>query len=396
MKAERFRESLDHINDKYIEEAAQYGPGQSFQGSAPQKNVKPFRAVKVWRAVAIAACALLAVGVGFTAIGLLSDGSKASRSDAANAPAYEGEYYDAGDSYSTGEYSNSFEASDAYTEDFAVPEAPAGSEAASDAGSFDSANGAGSFEAETAGETKSDGITAMLPQDENAKIIYSAYIDMDTTEFDDAQAQIETITKNHNGYFENLDQDSYSDYRNAYYLIRVPADEFDAFMKEAQEIGTVTSISQNAADVSENYYDIESRLETAKTKLARLQELLSKAENMSDIITIENEIADVQWEIDDLSGSLKRYDSEIEYSTVTLNLHEVYRITDGDAPLTFGERISSAFSKGIKAFTGGMEDFLVFLAASWLWILLVAIVAAVVIIILAKCLKKDKKTGNKK
>ena len=387
MKAERFRESLDHINDKYIEEAAQYGPGQSFQGSAPQKNVKPFRAVKVWRAVAIAACALLAVGVGFTAIGLLSDGSKSSHSDAAKAPIYDGEYYnDAGDSFSTGEYSNSFEDSDALTEDFAVPEAPAES--------FDSASGAGSFEAETAGETKSDGITTMLPQDENAKIIYSAYIDMDTTEFDDAQAQIEAITKNHNGYFENLDQDSYSDYRNAYYLIRVPADEFDAFMKEAQEIGTVTSISQNAADVSENYYDIESRLETAKTKLARLQELLSKAENMSDIITIENEIADVQWEIDDLSGSLKRYDSEIEYSTVTLNLHEVYRITDGDAPLTFGERISSAFSKGIKAFTGGMEDFLVFLAASWLWILLVAIVAAVVIIILAKCLKKDKKTGN--
>lgn len=380
MKAERFRESLDHINDKYIEEAV--------QGSAPQKNVKPFRAIKVWRAVAIAACALLAVGVGFTAIGLLSDGSKASRSDAAKAPVYEGEYY--------GEYSNSFDDSDALTEEFAVPEAPAGSEAASDAGSFDSANGAESFEAETAGETKSDGITTMLPQDENAKIIYSAYIDMDTTEFDDAQAQIEAITKNHNGYFENLDQDSYSDYRNAYYLIRVPAEEFDAFMKEAQEIGTVTSISQNAADVSENYYDIESRLETAKTKLARLQELLSKAENMSDIITIENEIADVQWEIDDLSGSLKRYDSEIEYSTVTLNLHEVYRITDGDAPLTFGERISSAFSKGIKAFTGGMEDFLVFLAASWLWILLVAIVAAVVIIILVKCLKKDKKTGNKK
>ena len=387
MKAERFRESLDHINDKYIEEAAQYGTGQVLQGSAPQKNAKPFRAIKVWRAVAIAACALLAVGVGFTAIGLLADGRKGSRSDAAYAPVYEGEYYDAGDSFSTGEYSNTFEDSDAYTEEFAVPEEP---------GLMDEASGAGSFETEKTEDAKSDGITAMLPQDENAKIIYSAYIDMDTTAFDDAQAQIETITKNHNGYFENLDQDSYSDYRNAYYLIRVPAEEFDVFMKEAQEIGTVTSISQNAADVSENYYDIESRLETAKTKLARLQELLSQAQNMSDIITIENEIADVQWEIDDLSGSLKRYDSEIEYSTVTLNLHEVYRITDSDAPLTFGERISDAFSKGIKAFTNGMEDFLIFLAAGWLWILLVAVVAVVVIIILVKCLKTDKKTGNKK
>ena len=132
MKAERFRESLDHINDKYIEEAAQYGNGQALPGSVPQKNVKPFRAMKVWRAVAIAACALLAVGVGFTAIGLLADGRKASRSDAANAPVYEGKYYD--------DYSNSFDASVAYSEEFALPEEP---------GIIDEASGAGGFDAES-------------------------------------------------------------------------------------------------------------------------------------------------------------------------------------------------------------------------------------------------------
>ena len=395
MKAERFSESLNKINDKYIEEAAAYGTayakaglhGAGAQAAAKATSSKPFRAMKVWRAVAIAACALLAVGVGITAIGLTA-GNKGSYSGAAQAPVNEGAYYEDGTASfggdqektdgGTGFYSTQDEA---YTEDFVVPE---------DAGDYDAALGSGILGANSGADTKTGGITSMLPQNENAKIIYSAYLDVDTTAFDDAHAQIESITKAHSGYFENLDQDSYSTYRNAYYVIRVPAEEFDTFMSEIQGVGTVTSISQNASDITESYVDIESRLETAKTKLARLQELLSQAQNMSDIITIENEIADVQWEIDDLSGALKSYDSQVEYSTVTLNLHEVYRITDGDSPLTFGERIQSAFSKGLKTFTSSMEDLLVFLAANWLWILLVAVVIAAVIIILVKFSKKDK------
>ncbi|MDO4529448.1 MAG: DUF4349 domain-containing protein [Lachnospiraceae bacterium] len=397
MKAERFRESLDHINNKYIEEAATYGTAYAQAGiqgtdtpaAAKATSSKPFRAMKVWRAVAIAACALLAVGVGITAIGLTA-GNKGSYSGAANAPINGGAYYE--DKYDGGSY-DSFDGGaglystqdEAYTEDIAMPE---------DAGG-DAATGSGILGASNSTDSKAGGITSMLPQNENAKIIYSAYLDVDTTAFDDAHAQIESITKAHSGYFDNLDQDSYSTYRNAYYVIRVPADEFDTFMSEIQGVGTVTSISQNASDITESYVDIESRLETAKTKLARLQELLSQAQNMSDIITIENEIADVQWEIDDLSGALKSYDSQVEYSTVTLNLHEVYRIIDGDSPLTFGERIKSAFSNGLKTFTSSMEDLLVFFAANWLWILLVAVVIAAVIIILVKFSKKDKTPKNR-
>ena len=37
-----------------------------------------------------------------------------------------------------------------------------------------------------------------------------------------------------------------------------------------------------------------------------------------------------------------------------------------------------------------MEEFLIWLAANWLWILLIAVVAAVVIIVLVKHFRKNK------
>lgn len=64
----------------------------------------------------------------------------------------------------------------------------------------------------------------------------------------------------------------------------------------------VTWQDDSAENISEQYYDTQSRLETAQIKLARLQELLKKAENMEDIITIESAISETEYEIERLSG----------------------------------------------------------------------------------------------
>ena len=49
------------------------------------------------------------------------------------------------------------------------------------------------------------------------------------------------------------------------------------------------------------YYDNEARLTTQRTKLERLQELLSKAEAMEDIITIESAISETELQIEYLT-----------------------------------------------------------------------------------------------
>ena len=232
--------------------------------------------------------------------------------------------------------------------------------------------------------TASDGGTesstrANIP--ESVKMIYRANLELETTEFEKAQGDIVTLTNQLGGYFEEQSSNNYSaGYRSASYTVRVPAAQFEAFLHQIGELCRVRYQTQSAENVSERYYDMESRLETAKIKLDRLQELLSRAEAMEDIITLESAISDTEYQIESLSGELRHYDALIDYSTIYVTLNEVYKVTEQDnAPLTFGQRIRNAFREGLRDFGDFLEDAAEMLAYSWLTLVIVA--AAVVLIV---------------
>lgn len=81
-------------------------------------------------------------------------------------------------------------------------------------------------------------------------------------------------------------------------------------------------------NITETYYDTDGRLKTQQIKLERLQKLLAQAENMEDIITIESAISETEWNIEDLSGTLRHYDALVDFATVTVSLQEVYKYSD--------------------------------------------------------------------
>ena len=57
----------------------------------------------------------------------------------------------------------------------------------------------------------------------------------------------------------------------------------------------VVYMSSSAENITEAYYDTDSRLKTAQIKLERLQNLLANADNMADIITIESAISETEY-----------------------------------------------------------------------------------------------------
>ncbi len=216
---------------------------------------------------------------------------------------------------------------------------------------------------------------------DGVKMIYRASLELETQEFERSDNDIKALTKSLGGYFE--EQNAYTrsgGYRTASYTVRVPAERFEEFLAQVGNVCTVIRQSQNAEDVSEYYYDMESRLETAKIKLDRLQDLLARAEEMEDIITLEGAISDTEYQIERLSGEKRHYDALIGYSTINVSLSEVYRITEIEtAPLTFGERLGIAFRDGLRDFGEAMEDFAEWLAYSWLTLLVIIAVVVVVI-----------------
>ena len=144
--------------------------------------------------------------------------------------------------------------------------------------------------------------------DPDAKIIYTADMDLETTGFDDAAAALSALTADCGGYYESSSLSNSGD-RVARYTIRVPADRYREFISRAGEVCHLLEKHEHAEDVSEVYYDTAGRLETQQAKLARLRELLDQAENMEDIIALESAVSETEEQIDWRSGQLGRYDS---------------------------------------------------------------------------------------
>lgn len=265
------------------------------------------------------------------------------------------------------------------------PAGPAGE--ASIEGGGDLAGGwDGGYDAE-APESVESAAGSTLPA--NTKVIYSADMSMETTEFDSAEQAISRIVRSLGGWFENRSVYQGGGYRSLRCTVRVPAKEFTAFLDQAGQAAHVTSREEYAEDVSEAYYDSESRLVTQQTKLDRLHLLLSQATAMEDIISLENAISETELEIERLTGSLRKYDSLVGYSTITLRLEEVYKLsTDEEPAVTFGQRLSSALSIGLSRGVSGLEEFCIALARNWFNLLILAAFAAAVILLLRRRWKK--------
>lgn len=197
------------------------------------------------------------------------------------------------------------------------------------------------------------------------KLIRRASLTVQTTQFDQSVLDLSAMVEGLGGYFEQSEvysgnYNSTAANRSGYYVIRVPAEKYDVFMTQVGGVGHLTRKNETTEDVGEQYYDTQSRLETQQTKRERLQELLKKADNMEDIIALESALADVEYEIEQLTGNLRRYDGLVSFATFTVSLDEVVRIVDepGERESLFTRMGAGVVSSALGLVTG-VQDALI-------------------------------------
>ena len=234
-------------------------------------------------------------------------------------------------------------------------------------------------------------IGGTVPQS-NAKMIYRASIEVQTQDYTTSETAITELVKSCGGYFESKSLSNRSSgYRYGEFTVRVPAKEYERFCAQVGSLCHVTYMSSSAENITEEYYDTDSRLKTAQIKLERLQELLSKADNMADIITIESAISDTEYEIESLSGTLRHYDALVDYATVSLTLSETYKLDENEgAPLTFGARIARAFTNGLRDTGVFLEDLAIGIANNLVFLAVLAALAVIVV----RAVRKKKPFGR--
>jgi hypothetical protein len=214
---------------------------------------------------------------------------------------------------------------------------------------------------------------SILQPDVKRKIVYNGNIQAQTTKFDEDHNKILAKLTEFGGYVQSSSvsgtrPEQWQDTgRTAQMTLRVPSAKFDEFMKFLGEMGETISSSVSGQDISLQYFDIQTRLETLRTREDRLQELLKQAATMEDIIELEQALSNVSYEIQSLEMNLRDYDSLIDFSTVTIYLTEVNvidKVTPGKK--TLGERISSSFYSVLNGLADFGEWLLVFLSGAWM------------------------------
>ncbi|GAA1809624.1 hypothetical protein GCM10009749_17600 [Agromyces neolithicus] len=167
---------------------------------------------------------------------------------------------------------------------------------------------------------------------------------------------------------------------SAQLVLRIPSDELDRVVDQLRELGTVTSVSMNASDVTQQRQDVEARIDALGASVDRLQQLLSTATSITDLIAIESELTTRQAELDSLTQQRDLLVDQVDFSTVTVDL-----VTEAVAPDPRPDDFWSGVVAGWAALTAFASSLGVAFGVMLPWILALLVIAAIaaVIIVLA-------------
>lgn len=222
--------------------------------------------------------------------------------------------------------------------------------------------------------------TAVESGQKQPMIIRTADFTIKTMAFDSTVEQIQSLTAQMNGRVDYFSQyNTRDELRNANFTLRIPAEQLDAFLSGAENVGDVSSFTTYVNDVSDQYYDLDSRLETQLDKMERLQALLAQAADVSDLIEIESSIADTQYNIDRYTGQMQGIEDKVAYSTVSVYVQETRVVETKEA--TLGQRIGAGVKDALNAGLCFAEDALVFIISILPFVGIVAVVVVVIVII---------------
>lgn len=228
------------------------------------------------------------------------------------------------------------------------------------------------------------------------KLIRDVNMEVETDAFDTLLGHINKKITELGGYTEQSRTSGRRiNYRNeaqpryASITARIPAGQLDSFVKTVEENGNVVDKSETTKDVTLQYSDMESKKKSLTVEQERIWALLEKADTLEAVISLEQRLSDIRYELESMESQLRLYDNQVEYSTVTISIQEVTIYTP-TAPVTASERMQTGFSntvKDVSEFFTGLCIGLVSLSPIWLPL---AVIGSLVFFFIRRRHKKGK------
>lgn len=180
-----------------------------------------------------------------------------------------------------------------------------------------------SFEKESVSERKTESFNNYNSKNEieennikERKLIISVDLSVNSKDIEKSYKSIEEKVKEYKGYFENIDS-----YKYRYFIaLRIPKDNLYNFLEFIENNQNVQNKNINTEDITENYYDIENRIKNREALLDKFRNYLKEAKNIEEILSVEDRINNLTYEIERMKGNFENLTSLIEYSKVNITI----------------------------------------------------------------------------
>lgn len=234
------------------------------------------------------------------------------------------------------------------------------------------ATGAGPFAAEAGPVSE--------PQAIERKIIKNADVSLLVDDYNAVVNAIKERVASLGGYVanESVNASGPEGIRNGNMQVRIPQQHFENFLSGMEGLGKVNNRNVYTQDVTEEYVDIESRLRALRTKEERLLAILEKSGQLSDILAVENELANTRAQLESLQGRMRYLDNRTEYSSIGINIQQA--VSSSQQISTTGLagvwiRAKEAFIKAINNILVDTGKLIVFVSSALPYLVLALLVA---------------------
>lgn len=183
------------------------------------------------------------------------------------------------------------------------------------------------------------------------KIIRNGTMSVKANNVTESKKSIDALLKKLGAYYQD-ERLSNEASRVEYFLkIRIPSSQFESLIQGIDNSrDEIVSKQINAEDVTEEFVDLQARLQNKREYLERYKSILRNAKNVKEMMQVEENIRNLQEEIESKEGRLRYLNDQVSYSTLDLTLfHNKEFVYRNEEENSFSERAKAAFSGGWKA-----------------------------------------------
>lgn len=173
----------------------------------------------------------------------------------------------------------------------------------------------------------SDGNTPANGTDDQASapfgrmVIRNATLSLLVKQADEAERAVRALIDRLGGYVLESSTNGDADARSVRLSFKVPSERFDTAINEIEALAIkVQARSISGQDVTEEFVDVESRIQNLEATEARVREFLAQAKNVEEALRVNQQLTEIQGQLEQARGRIEFLKNNVAFSTISLDL----------------------------------------------------------------------------